>query len=69
MERKTATVDETATELGLCRESVYEAIRRGEIPAIRIGKRLLIPRDALNRMLAGEKQFKDGEFVVDVKAK
>jgi excisionase family DNA binding protein len=31
--------------------SVYEAVSRGEIPYIRIGRRILIPRNALERML------------------
>jgi hypothetical protein len=28
--------------------------RRGEIPTIRIGNRLLVPKAALDRMLAGD---------------
>ena len=45
------TVNEVAKMLGLSRNSTYEGIRRGEIPHIRIGKRLLIPRVALDGML------------------
>ena len=42
--------------LGLGRNATYEAIRRNEIPHIKIGKRLLIPRAALDRLLqCGEK--------------
>jgi excisionase family DNA binding protein len=32
----------------------YEGIKRGEIPHIRIGRRILIPRAALDAMLADE---------------
>ena len=43
IERKTVTVEEAATILGVGRNKAYEAARSGEIPTIRIGKRLLVP--------------------------
>ena len=46
-------VAETARFLRLGRNAAYEAIRRREIPSIRIGRRLLVPRQALERLLAG----------------
>ena len=52
-ERKTLTIPEAAKALGIGRNAGYEAARRGEIPTIRIGKRLLVPRAALERMLQG----------------
>lgn len=45
------TVEETAQFLRISRNSVYEALRRGDIPSIRIGRRLIVPRVALERML------------------
>jgi len=51
-ERLTLTVEEAAVVLGISRASAYEATRRGEIPCIRIGRRILVPRVALNRLLA-----------------
>lgn len=33
------TVPETAVELGIPRSRCYELIQRGELPAVRIGKR------------------------------
>jgi excisionase family DNA binding protein len=54
VERRTLTVEEAARELGIGRNTAYLAVRRGEIPTISIGRRLLVPRDALERMLAGE---------------
>jgi excisionase family DNA binding protein len=45
------TVCEVAKILRLGKMSVYEAVSRGEIPYIRIGRRILIPRNALERML------------------
>ena len=50
--RLTFTVEETAALLGISRGSAYEAVRRGELPAIRIGHRLLVPVVALNQLLA-----------------
>ena len=49
--RQTYTVDETAELLGIGKNSAYEAIRRGEIPALRLGRRLVVPRKALERLL------------------
>lgn len=37
--------------LGLGRSSTYAAADRGEIPIIRIGKRVVVPTAALRRML------------------
>ena len=42
-------------EKGIPRNTVYTGIADGSIPSIRISKRkLLIPEDALDRMLAGQ---------------
>ena len=43
---------ETGQALGLGRQSTYDAVARGEIPVIRIGRRLLVPTASLRRMLA-----------------
>ncbi len=51
MKRKTLTVPEAGKVLGLGRNSSYDAARRGEIPTVRIGKRLLVPRAALAKLL------------------
>lgn len=46
------TVVEAGELLRLGREGIYEAIHRGEIPFTRIGKRLLVPRAGLEKLLA-----------------
>jgi excisionase family DNA binding protein len=51
--RLTLSVDEAAQLLGLSRTSAYEAVHRGELPAIRVGRRLLVPRSRLNALLDG----------------
>jgi excisionase family DNA binding protein len=52
--RATVTVTEAAKRLGIGRNQAYEAVHRGQVPAIRIGKRILIPVAALDRLLNGE---------------
>ena len=53
----TLTVAEAGKALGISRGAAYQAAERGELPTIRIGRRLLVPRAALLKMLegAGEK--------------
>jgi excisionase family DNA binding protein len=51
MERLTMTVPEAGAKLGLGRNSSYEAAARGEIPTIRFGKLLKVPKAAFQRML------------------
>jgi excisionase family DNA binding protein len=52
------TVEEARKRLGLGRSAAYEAIRRGEIPIIRFGRRIVVPRTALERMLADAKPIR-----------
>lgn len=48
-ERATLTVPELAQRLGLSESATYQALRRGEIPARRIGRRFIIWRDTIDR--------------------
>ena len=45
------TVEEAAEVLGISRATAYEAVRKGAIPAIRIGRRLVVPTESLLRLL------------------
>ena len=45
------TVGEAARLLRLSKTTTYDQIRQGSIPSIRMGKRILVPRAALMRML------------------
>ena len=52
--RSTFTVEEAGCEiLGLSKCSAYAAVNSGELPAIRIGHRWIVPRHALERILSG----------------
>jgi excisionase family DNA binding protein len=48
--RLTLTLEEAARALGISRAFAYEAVARGEIPCIRIGKRILVSKAALVQM-------------------
>ena len=50
-ERLVFSVQEVAKLLGLSRASTYEAVRIGSIPSISIGRRILIPKVALQELL------------------
>ena len=45
------TVEEAAGMLRISRGLAYEMVRTGRLPSIRLGRRLLVPRSALERML------------------
>jgi excisionase family DNA binding protein len=47
----TLTVGETAEILGLSRAFTYELVARGELPCVRFGRRIVIPRVAIERLL------------------
>jgi excisionase family DNA binding protein len=44
-------VPEAGEMLGLTRNASYEAAKRGDIPTIKFGKLIKVPKAAFNRML------------------
>ncbi len=51
MERLTYTVPEVAELLGISRTTTYACIQRGEIPALMLGRRLVVSRKAVDALL------------------
>ena len=47
------TVDQAADVLGISRGLAFAAVRKGGIPSIRIGRRILVPRDRLRALIGG----------------
>ena len=45
------TVDEVAQYLGVVPDTVYRKARRGEIPAVKMGKMWRFPKETLDRWL------------------
>jgi excisionase family DNA binding protein len=48
------TVPEAAQLLRIAPRTYYAALARGEVPGVRIGRRLVVPGAALARLMAGE---------------
>lgn len=49
--RQVFNVDEVAAILGVCSRTVRKMVKRGEVPSIRLGRKLGIPEPALTRWL------------------
>jgi excisionase family DNA binding protein len=52
-DRTVFTLEEVGRILGLSRPATYAAVKRGEIPVIKFGSRLAVPRCRLESLLAG----------------
>jgi excisionase family DNA binding protein len=50
------TIPEAAALLRVSARTLYGAVGRGEVPAVRIGRRLVVPGAALQRLLEGAKE-------------
>jgi excisionase family DNA binding protein len=51
-EPATMTVSQAATVLGISRSSAYECVRIGSIPSIRLGRRIVVLRRAVDELPA-----------------
>lgn len=49
----TYSIAEASRVLGLSKNSCYQACMKGELPHIRIGHRVLVPKARLHEMLQG----------------
>ncbi len=58
-ERQTLSVTETAKILGIGRNLCYSRIKKGDIPVIKIGRRYVVPKKALEKLLS------EGQVVVE----
>ncbi len=56
-DRATVTLGEAAALLGIGRSTAYELAQRDAlpVPVIRLGRRMVVPRAALDRLLAAER--------------
>jgi excisionase family DNA binding protein len=52
-DRSTLTIEESAKILRISRNSAYAAANDRSLPTVKIGRRLLVPRVALEKLLAG----------------
>ena len=51
-ERLVWTVGEAARLLGISRAHAYELVARGELPHLRLGRRLVVPKHAIATLIA-----------------
>ena len=49
--RLVVTIAEAAKLLGISRSFAYELVKRGELPVVRLGRRQLVPKEALSRLM------------------
>lgn len=49
----TLSVEEAGRLLGYSRNTAYEAAKTGELPVIRLGRKIRVPKVALQRLLDG----------------
>lgn len=49
--RLVLSVTEVAAALGISRTHAYELVARGELPSLRLGRRIVVPRRGLERLL------------------
>ena len=65
--RPTLSVAETVAFLEISRNFCYELVRCREIPAIRFGPRLTVPKKALNDLLTIGVPLGQGQEPVDIR--
>lgn len=49
--RQVLSVPEAAAALGISRSHAYELVARRELPAVRLGRRVLVPRKVIHALL------------------
>jgi excisionase family DNA binding protein len=47
----TLTVEEAAALLGISRGLAYELVAKGDIPSLRLGRRIVVPRRRIEQMV------------------
>ena len=47
----TLTIEEAGALLGISRALAYELVKRGELPSLRLGRRVVVPRKALEEFV------------------
>lgn len=50
-ERLAYSINEVAETLGVSRDLVFDLLRRGDLHSIKVGRRRIIPADALDKFL------------------
>jgi predicted site-specific integrase-resolvase len=64
--RRTYDADEAFALMGVARSTGFDLIKRGQfpVPVIRAGRRIYVPKEPLDRLLAGQGARHDGALDV-----
>lgn len=52
--RRTYSVEEAAELLGISRSHAYNCVKSGDLPSLRLRRRIVVPAQAIAALLAGE---------------
>jgi len=66
VESLTVSVDTAGRMLGISLPTAYKLIHTGELPSVRLGKRILVPRVQIERLLNGQKDRTNDEEPVGI---
>jgi excisionase family DNA binding protein len=58
-DRLALSVEEAARLLGISTWLAYELVHQGELPSLRLGRRIVVPRAALERMVGLRRETSD----------
>lgn len=66
MEKNTGCfgVEEARQYMGVGRTTMYELVRRADFPTVRIGKRIIIPKESLDRWLETQANKEGDGFAI-----
>ncbi len=59
MSRELLRADEVARVLGIGRSKTYELIARGDLPSLRIGRLVRVPRHALEQWIVDHTEWRE----------
>jgi excisionase family DNA binding protein len=51
MDRQTITVKEAASYIGVSKDLVYQLVREGKLPHVKVGRRILFRKEVLDRWM------------------
>lgn len=57
MEKLVYSMQEAAEVLGISKSYMYELARRGEVPTLKLGKRLVVPKEKFIKWINEEKEL------------
>ncbi len=53
LQQQAYSVSDVASLLGLTRQTVHQVLKREELPSFRLGGKVLVPCEAVDKLLAG----------------